>query len=61
MKEFEMFVFASYITDGESEEWNCFHHYVEAPDAKAAEVLAREELASEGYNHIEISDVIATD
>lgn len=61
MKEFEMFVYASYVTDGGSKEWNCFHWYETAENAKEAVKMARAELKEEGYKNIEISDVIAVD
>lgn len=60
MKEYEIKVCASYITDGGSKEWNCFTVYVDAKSASEAKRIAKADLREEGYRNIEMSDVIAT-
>lgn len=57
MKEFEIHVSASYITDGGSEEWNCFKEYVTAKNANEAKRTLRAELKADGYRHIEMDAV----
>lgn len=52
MKEYEIHVSASYITDGGSKEWNCFKEYVNASTADEAKKTLRAELKAEGYKNI---------
>jgi len=61
MKEYEIHVSASYMTDGGSKEWNAFTEYVNAKNAAEAKKILRAELKAEGYHNITMSDVIATD
>ena len=57
MKEFEIHVSESYITDGGSEEWNCFKEYVTANTAAEAKKALKAELKADGYRHIEMDAV----
>ena len=57
MKKFEIHVYASYITDGGSEEWNCFKEYVAVETAAEAKKALRIELKADGYRKIEM-DVV---
>lgn len=52
MKEYEIHVSASYITDGGSKEWNCFKEYVNANTSTEAKKILRAELKAEGYKNI---------
>lgn len=61
MKEFEIHVSASYMTDGGTKEWNAFTEYVNADTTAEARKILRAELRAEGYHNITMSDVIATD
>ena len=54
MKEFQIFVSASYITEGGSKEHNCFKEYIEANNAKEAKNILKTELKSDGYKNIEM-------
>ena len=58
MKTFEIFVSASYITDGGSEHCNCFKDYVQADNAAAAKKSLTAALNAEGYDNIEMSEPI---
>ena len=58
MKDFEIFVCASYITDGGSKHCNCFKVYVLAPSAEAAKANAQVRLEDEGYDDIEMAEPI---
>jgi len=60
MKEYEIKVSASYITDGGSKEWNAFKEYVTAKTPAEARKILRAELKAEGYKNITLSDTIAT-
>lgn len=57
MKEFEIKVFAGYISGGETY-YNCFKEYVNARNATEAKRALKKELKSDGYIDIEFSDVI---
>ena len=61
MKEYEIHVCASYMTDGGSKEWNAFKEYVNAKSPAEAKRILRVELKTVGYHNITMSDVIATD
>lgn len=52
MKEYEIHVSASYVTDGGSKEWNAFTEYVEAKSAAEAKRILKAELKAEGYKNI---------
>lgn len=57
MKEFQIFVCASYRVN-ESKKYNCFKEYVKAKnEAEAAKKLTAE-LKKDGYIDIELSDII---
>lgn len=58
MKEFEIFVCASYIADDGSEYSNCFKEYVEAPTAAEAEKSLRASLKADGYDCVEMAEPI---
>ena len=58
MKEFEIFVSASYMVN-EHKEWNCFHEYVTAKTEAEAKRKLKAELKKDGYIDIELSDIIA--
>lgn len=58
MKEFEIFVYAAYTTDGGSEEHNCFKEYVAALTATEAKETLRAELTADGYHDIEMDEPI---
>lgn len=57
MKEFQIFVSASYITDGGSKEFNCFKEFVEANNEKEAKNILKAELKAEGYKNIEMEAI----
>ncbi len=57
MKNYEIHVSASYITDGGSEEWNCFKEYVTANTAAEAMKKLKAELRLDGYRNIEMDAV----
>ena len=52
MKEYEIHVSASYVTDGGSKEWNAFTEYVTAKSAAEAMRILKAELKAEGYKNI---------
>lgn len=52
MKEYEIHVSASYVTDGGSKEWNAFTEYVEAKSSAEAKRILKAELKAEGYKNI---------
>ena len=54
MKEYEIFVSASYVTDGSSKEWNAFTEYVKAKNAAEAKRLLKAELKADGYKNIKM-------
>lgn len=54
MKEYEIFVSASYITDGGSKEWNAFKEYVKAKNAAEAKRNLKAELKADGYKNIKM-------
>lgn len=54
MRTFEIFVAASYITDGGSKHSNCFKEYVDAHTAAEAEESLRTALKADGYIDIEM-------
>lgn len=58
MKTFEIFVCASYITDGGSKESNCFKEYIEAKNAAGAKKNLRAQLKADGYVCIEMDEPI---
>ena len=58
MKEFEVKVFAGYISGGEKY-YNCFKEYVEAGSETEAKKILKAELKKDGYIDIKLSDVIA--
>lgn len=58
MKEFEIKVFASYVSGGEVYS-NCFKEYVEADNESEAKNKLEAELKKDGYIDISLSDVIA--
>lgn len=58
MKEFEIKVFASYISGG-TKYYNCFKEYVNAESGTAAKKILKEALKKDGYKDIKLSDVIA--
>lgn len=58
MKTFEIFVSASYITDGGSKESNCFKEYVDANTAAEAKKNLRAELKADGYINIKMDEPI---
>ena len=60
MQEYEIHVFASYITSGGSKEWNAFKEYITAKSPAEARKLLKAELKAEGYHNITMSDTIAT-
>ena len=57
MKEYEIHVAASYMTDGGSKEWNAFTEYVEAKSAAEAKRILKAELKAEGYKNITMDAV----
>lgn len=57
MKEFEIFVSASYITDGGSKEWNAFKEYVKANNKAEAIKNLKTELKADGYKNIEMEAI----
>ena len=59
MKEYEIHISASYVTDGGSKEWNAFTEYVIAGSAAEAKRIKKAELKKDGYKNITMSDVIA--
>ena len=59
MKEYEIHVSASYITDGGSKEWNAFTEYVNANTAAEAKRILKAELRSEGYHNITMDAIEA--
>ena len=61
MREYEIHVSASYMTDGGTKEWNAFTEYVNAKSPAEARKLLRAQLKAEGYHNIPMSDTIATD
>lgn len=52
MKEYEIHVSASCVTDGGSKEWNAFTEYAEAKSAAEAKRILAAELKAEGYRNI---------
>ena len=58
MKEFEIKVFAGYISGG-VKRFNCFKEYVEAVSETEAKKKLKTELKKDGYINIQLSDVIA--
>lgn len=58
MKEFEIFVCASYVTDGGSKYSNCFKEYVEARTAAEAKKALRASLKADGYINIKMDEPI---
>lgn len=52
MKEYEIHVSASYVTDGGAKEWNAFTEYVTAKNAAEAKKILRAELKEDGYKNI---------
>lgn len=59
MKEYEIHVSASYVTDGGSKEWNAFTEYVEAKSAAEAKRILKAELKAEGYRNITMDAIEA--
>ena len=59
MKEYEIHVSASYVTDGGSKEWNAFTKYVEAKSAAEAKRILKAELKAEGYKNITMDAIEA--
>ena len=59
MKEYEIHVSASYVTDGGSKEWNTFTEYVEAKSAAEAKRILAAELKAEGYHNITMDAIEA--
>lgn len=57
MKEYELHISASYITDGGSKEWNCFTEYVDARSEAEAKKIKRAELKQDGYHNITIEAI----
>lgn len=58
MQEFEIKVFAGYISGGEKY-FNCFKEYVEASSESEAKKTLKSALKKDGYINIRLSDVIA--
>lgn len=58
MKTFEIFVSASYTTDGGSVESNCFKEYIEAKTAAEAKKNLRAALKKDGYKNIKMDEPI---
>lgn len=58
MKEFEIFVSASYTTDGGTEASNCFKEYVNAKTAAEAKKILRASLKADGYKNIKMDEPI---
>jgi hypothetical protein len=58
MKEFEIKVFAGYISGGQKY-FNAFKEYVSASCETEAKKKLKTELKKDGYVNIELSDVIA--
>ena len=58
MKPFEIKVYASYITDGGTKEWNAFKEYVTAKNENEAKKTLRAKLKADGYHNITLDDVI---
>ena len=52
MKEYEIHVSASYVTDGGSKEWNAFTEYMNANSAAEAKRILKADLKAEGYKNI---------
>ncbi len=59
MKEYEIHVSASYVTDDGSNEWNAFTEYVEAKSAAEAKRILKAELKAEGYKNITMDAIEA--
>ena len=59
MKEYEIHVSASYVTDGGRKEWNAFTEYVEAKSAAEANRILKAELKAEGYHNITMDAIEA--
>lgn len=57
MREFEIFVSASYMTDGGSKEWNAFKEYVKANSEAEAKRILKAELKADGYKNIEMEAI----
>jgi len=58
MKEFEIKVFAGYVSGGQKY-FNAFKEYVFASCETEAKKILKAELKKDGYVNIELSDVIA--
>ena len=59
MKEYEIHVCASYMTDGGSKEWNSFVEYRDAHSAAEAKRILRAQLKGEGYQNITLDAIEA--
>ena len=59
MKEYEIYVSASYTTSGGSKEWNCFKEYVSANSAAEAKRILKAELKADGYRNITMDAIEA--
>ena len=59
MQEYEIFVSASYITDGGTKAYNCFKVYVMADSEDEAVKLVKADLWREGYCDFEMDRPIA--
>lgn len=52
MKNYEVHVHASYMTDGGTKCWNCFKEYVTAKNMTEAKKNLKAELKADGYKNI---------
>lgn len=59
MKEYEIYVSASYTTSGGSKEWNAFTEYVSANSAAEAKRILKAELKAEGYKNVTMDAIEA--
>jgi len=59
VKEYEIHISASYITEGGSREGSCFVEYVTAENAAEAERIKMTELKAVGYYNIEMDTIEA--
>lgn len=57
MKEYEIHVSASYMTDGGTKEWTYFKEYVQAETAAAAKSGLKAELKAQGYRNIKLDTI----
>lgn len=57
MKEYEIFVSISYLTDGGSREHNCFHEYVNANTPASAKRALKATLKEYGYKGLKIESM----